>query len=313
MLCQNGHRVRMWSPFAQAADALRRERENRKYLPGVMLPESLEVTGNDAEALAGADWAVQAIPSQFARGVWGRLSGHCPKALPICSVAKGIENVTLQRPTQVLLDVLGGERGRVAAVSGPSIAPEIARGLPATVVAAGEDARFTERVQACLSRPYFRVYTNSDLAGVELAGASKNVIAVAAGILDGLEMGDNAKAGLLMRGLVEITRLGLALGARQETFAGLAGMGDLVTTCVSPIGRNRSFGEAIGRGKTVQQALAEAHGVVEGLATTASVIELARRAGVVMPITEAAHAVLFAGKPPREAVAALMNRPLRSE
>ncbi len=210
MLCQNGHRVRMWSPFAQAADALRRERENRKYLPGVMLPESLEVTGNDAEALAGADWAVQAIPSQFARGVWGRLSGHCPKALPICSVAKGIENVTLQRPTQVLLDVLGGERGRVAAVSGPSIAPEIARGLPATVVAAGEDARFTERVQACLSRPYFRVYTNSDLAGVELAGASKNVIAVAAGILDGLEMGDNAKAGLLMRGLVEITRLGLA-------------------------------------------------------------------------------------------------------
>jgi glycerol-3-phosphate dehydrogenase (NAD(P)+) len=321
MLCQNGQSVRLWSPFAEAAEELGTRRQNRKYLPGVTLPESLEITGDDSQALADADWAVQAIPTQFIRGAWERLAQHCPPGLPICSVAKGIENHTLLRPTQVLLDVLGGGISRVAALSGPSIAPEVARGLPATVVAAGTDARFVERVQALLSRPYFRVYTNNDLTGVELAGATKNVIAVAAGILDGLAMGDNAKAALLTRGLVEITRLGLALGARPETFWGLAGMGDLVTTCISPIGRNRTFGEAVGRGRTVQQALAEAHGVVEGVATTASVVELAKRAGaatstgaaVHMPITQATYDILFADKSPRDAIAALMNRPLKAE
>ena len=313
MLCRNGQSVCLWSPFAEAAEDLRTRRQNRKYLPGVALPDSLEITGDDSQALAGADWVLQAIPTQFIRGAWQRLRPHCPPELPVCSVAKGIENHTLLRPTQVLLDVLGGGSSRVAALSGPSIAPEVAGGLPATVVAAGEDARFVERVQTSISRPYFRVYTNNDLTGVELAGATKNVIAVAAGILDGLAMGDNAKAALLTRGLVEITRLGLALGARQETFFGLAGMGDLVTTCISPIGRNRSFGEAVGRGKSVKDALAESHGVVEGVATTASVMELAKRAGVAMPITQATFDVLFAGQSPRDAIAALMNRPLKAE
>ncbi len=313
MLCQNGQAVRLWSPFAEAVEDLAARRQNRKYLPGVPLPDSLEITGDDSRVLAGADWVLQAIPTQFIRGAWQRLASHCPPEMPICSVAKGIENNTLLRPTQVLLDVLGGGSGRVAALSGPSIAPEVARGLPATVVAAGENSKFLERVQTLLSRPYFRVYTNNDLPGVELAGATKNVIAVAAGILDGLAMGDNAKAALLTRGLVEITRLGLALGARPETFWGLAGMGDLVTTCISPIGRNRSFGEAVGHGRSVQQALAEAHGVVEGVATTASVMELAKRANVAMPITQATYDVLFAGQRPRDAIAALMNRPLKAE
>lgn len=321
MLCQNGQAVRLWSPFPEAAEDLRTHRQNRKYLPDVTLPESLEITGDDSQALAGADWAVQAIPTQFIRGAWQRLLPYCPPGLPICSVAKGIENHTLLRPTQILLDVLGGGSSRVAALSGPSIAPEVAQGLPATVVAAGEDAKFIERIQTSISRPYFRVYTNNDLTGVELAGATKNVIAVAAGILDGLAVGDNAKAALLTRGLVEITRLGLALGARQETFWGLAGMGDLVTTCISPVGRNRSFGEAVGRGKSVKDALAEAHGVVEGVATTASVVELAKRAGaststdaaVHMPITQATYDVLFANQSPRDAIAALMNRPLKAE
>jgi glycerol-3-phosphate dehydrogenase (NAD(P)+) len=313
MLCQNGQAVRLWSPFAEAAEELRTRRQNRKYLPDVPLPESLEITADDSQALAGADWVLQAIPTQFIRGAWQRLAPYCPPGLPICSVAKGIENHTLLRPTQVLLDVLGGGSSRVAALSGPSIAPEVARGLPATVVAAGEDAKFVERVQTSISRPYFRVYTNNDPLGVELAGATKNVIAVAAGILDGLAMGDNAKAALLTRGLVEITRLGLALGAQRETFFGLAGMGDLVTTCISPIGRNRSFGEAVGHGRTVEQALAEAHGVVEGVATTASVMELAKRAGATMPITQATHAVLFENQRPRDAIAALMNRPLKAE
>lgn len=313
MLCENGHRVRMWSPFQQAADELGSARENRKYLPGIPLPQGLEITAQDSQALADADLVLHTTPTQFIRTVWARLAPHCPPQLPICSVTKGIENKTLLRPTQILSEMLGNAPRSVAALSGPSIAPEIARRLPATVAVACEDPSFAETVQNLITRPYFRVYTNSDLAGTELAGATKNVIAIAAGILDGLQAGDNAKAALLTRGLVEITRLGLALGARQATFTGLAGMGDLVTTCISPMGRNRSLGEAIGRGLSVQQAMAQAHGVVEGVPTTASVVELAKRTGVDMPITLAIHDVLFAGRTPAEAIHDLMSRPLKSE
>jgi glycerol-3-phosphate dehydrogenase (NAD(P)+) len=198
-------------------------------------------------------------------------------------------------------------------LSGPSIAPEIARKLPATVTAASADAGLARRVQEVLSRPYFRVYTNTDVVGVEIAGATKNVIAIAAGILDGLEAGSNAKAALLTRGLAEIARLGIAVGARAETFAGLAGMGDLVTTCISPLGRNRSLGEAIGKGRTLEQALAATEAVVEGVATTRSVVELAARHGVEMPITQGVHDVLFGGVAPAAAIAALMSRPLKAE
>jgi glycerol-3-phosphate dehydrogenase (NAD(P)+) len=238
-----------------------------------------------------------------------------PSDLPICSVAKGIENHTLLTPTRVLRDVLdaGETRRPIAALSGPSIAPEVARKLPATVTVASDDAAFARRVQRMFNRPYFRVYTNPDLIGVEIAGATKNVIAIAAGILDGLGTGDNAKAALLTRGLSEITRLGVALGARAETFAGLAGFGDLVTTCISPIGRNRSFGEAVGRGKTVADALGATESVVEGVATTASVVELAAKVGVDMPITRAVHAVLLGHRNPAQAIAELMARPLKQE
>lgn len=312
MLCENGASVRMWSPFSQAAAAMQAARENKKYLPGVPLPEGLEVTGDDASAMSDTQLTIQAIPTQYMRKVWQRLVAHCPPGMAICSVTKGIENSTLLRPTQVLLDVLGAGHP-VAALSGPSIAPEIARRLPATVVAASADAGLAEHVQAIINRPYFRVYTNSDLTGVELAGATKNVIAIAAGILDGLAAGDNAKAALLTRGLVEITRLGLALGARQETFAGLAGMGDLVTTCISPVGRNRTLGEAIGKGCTLEEAQAQAHGIVEGVATTASVVELAAQANVDMPITQAIYRVLFKGESPRDAIHDLMARPTKSE
>jgi glycerol-3-phosphate dehydrogenase (NAD(P)+) len=340
MLAENGWRVRLWSAFPAAAEQLARLRENRRFLPGCRLPEAVEVTGDDAAALAGAELAFSAVPTQFMRQVWLRLGPHCPAGLAICSVAKGIENGTLLRPTQVLLDVLGGPGGglgngdrhrigqqradsepvpvsqagvKVAALSGPSIAPEVARRLPATVVVAANDPALAERVQALITRPYFRVYTNDDLVGVEIAGATKNVIAIAAGVLDGLGAGDNAKAALVSRGLSEITRLGLAAGAREQTFAGLAGVGDLVTTCISPIGRNRSFGEAIGRGQTIQQAQAATEGVVEGVATTASVVELARRYDVEMPITQAVHDVLFAGVAPRDAIGQLMTRPPKAE
>jgi len=317
LLTENGHDVRLWSAFGEQAAELARTRHNERFLPDVELPTAVEVTADDAAALAGVDLAVSAVPTQFMRGVWQRLRSGCSAELAICSVAKGIENDTLLRPTQILRDVLDGSPASsarpVAALSGPSIAPEVARKLPATVTAAAEDPALAECVQVLFARPYFRVYTNTDLLGVELAGATKNVIAIAAGILDGLGFGCNAKAALLTRGLVEITRLGVALGARAGTFAGLAGIGDLVTTCISPVGRNRSFGEAIGRGATVDQALAATHSVVEGVATTASVVALAGRESVEMPITEGVRDVLTQGRDPAETIRALMTRPMKAE
>lgn len=315
MLAENGHAVRLWSAFGQAAEELARTRENRRFLPGVRLPDLVEVTGDDAAAVEGAELVVSAVPTQFMRPVWQRLRGQYRRGLPICSVAKGIENKTLLRPTQILADVLseGKADEGTAALSGPSIAPEIARKLPATVAAASADPGLARLIQEVFNRPYFRVYTNTDLVGLELAGATKNVIAIAAGVLDGLAAGDNAKAALLSRGLAEITRLGLALGAKAETFYGLAGVGDLVTTCISPMGRNRSLGEAIGKGKTVQEALGATESVVEGVATTASVVELAARQGVEMPITQGVYDVLFTGVSPVAAISALMARPLKAE
>ncbi|MBL7141215.1 MAG: NAD(P)-dependent glycerol-3-phosphate dehydrogenase [Planctomycetes bacterium] len=314
MLAENGHDVVLWSAFAEQARQLAADGENKRFLPGAKLPDRVRVTADDAEAFAGVSMAISAVPAQFVRGVWQRLGSKCPADLAICSVAKGIENGTLLRPTEVLADVLGGAPGRaLAALSGPSIAPEVAKRLPATVVVAATEADLAVRVQGLVSRPYFRVYTNPDLLGVEIAGATKNVIAIAAGILDGMKVGDNAKAGLVSRGLSEITRLGVAMGAQAETFAGLAGIGDLVTTCISPLGRNRSFGEAIGRGLSVDEALAAAHGVVEGVATTESVMALAKRYGAVMPITSGIYDVIFNHVAPRTAIRKLMSRPLKAE
>ena len=313
MLAENGGDVTLWSAFAEQAKRIAAERENKQFLPDAKLPDNVRVTGDDAEALADADLAVSAVPTQFVRSVWQRLAQHVRAVLPICSVAKGIENRTLLRPTEVLADVLGVSAGPLAALSGPSIAPEVAAGLPATVVVAADDPALAERVQAMISRPYFRAYTNADLVGVEIAGATKNVVAIAAGVLDGMGAGDNAKAALVSRGLSEITRLGLAMGASAETFAGIAGVGDLVTTCISPVGRNRSFGEAIGRGLSVAEAQAAAKGIVEGAATTESVVALAKRHDVDMPITRAVHDVLRAGVSPAEAIRGLMTRPLKAE
>jgi len=316
LLAGKGHALRLWSAFADNAAALEATRENRRYLPGVRLPESLQITADPAAAFGEAVLAISAVPTQFIRHWWDRLKPHCPDALPICSAAKGIENDTLLRPTQILADVLTGAADGpwpLAALSGPSIAREVAEGKPATVVAASADATLAERIQALFTTPTFRVYTNDDLLGVEVAGATKNVIAIAAGILDGLRAGDNAKAALLGRGLVEITRLGVAMGGRAETFSGLAGLGDLVTTCISPHGRNRSFGEAIGKGQTVSDALAATDSVVEGVATAGSVLGLAHRHRADMPITDAVHAVLAGARTPTDAIAQLMSRPLKAE
>lgn len=325
MLAEQGVHVRVWGANPDHVDALKSTRENRRYLPGLRIPDRVSFTTDAAAVFAGAQMIVSAVPCQHIREVWQRLAPDYPRGVPVVSVAKGIENETLLRPTQIIQQVLGGappggaavagsrESVPVAVLSGPSIAAELARCMPATVVAASADEELARGVQQTFASQWFRVYTNSDLLGVELAGATKNVIALAAGILDGLRAGDNAKAALLTRGLVEITRLGVALGARRETFAGLAGLGDLVTTCVSPMGRNRAAGEQIGRGKSAHEVVAASPWVIEGIPTTLSVRALARRHDVEMPITEAVHAVLFEGRDVLATLTELMSRRLRQE
>ncbi len=286
-------------------------------LGGFHLPRAVAVTASAARALAETDAIISAVPTQYLRGVWERLAPLTPREAGIVSVAKGIENQTLLRPTQVIAQALGEARDAgprpIAALSGPTIAPELARRLPATMVAACDDPGFALTVQRLFTCGWLRIYTNPDIIGVELAGATKNVIAIAAGILDGLQAGHNAKSALLARGLAEITRLGAAMGARQETFFGVAGVGDLATSCFSPEGRNRSLGEALGRGETLEAYLARTRSVVEGVATTRSVVDLASRLGVDVPIAAAVHAVLFEGMDPIRGITALMSREPKAE
>jgi glycerol-3-phosphate dehydrogenase (NAD(P)+) len=322
LLTQGGHEVTMWGAFEESIERLIQDREQRRLLPGVRVPPKVRLTALDHRAFVGATLILSAVPTQFIRGVWERLQPHVPPNVPIVSVAKGIETGSLLRPTQVIADVLGGKKRidagptcdwPLVALSGPNIAAEIARYLPATAVAASDDDALARRVQTTFSTQWFRVYTNRDVTGVELAGASKNVIAIAAGILDGLAAGNNAKAALVTRGLVEITRLGVAMGAREETFHGLAGVGDLITTCVSPEGRNRTVGEQIGKGRSLDDILGHMESVAEGVPTTRAVAELARRHDVDMPITEAVHAVLFEGKDVLHALTDLMTREPKPE
>jgi glycerol-3-phosphate dehydrogenase (NAD(P)+) len=312
LLCEKGICTRMWGYDAGQLAEIERRRENVRFLPGYRLPDSLAFEPRDDRAMAGAQLLVSAVPCQYMREIWTRLARHVPQGVPVVSVAKGIENNTLLRPTQILWDVLGRQTA-LAALSGPTIADELARRLPATACVAAEDETLARKVQYTFTCPWLRVYTNADLIGVELAGAMKNVIAIAAGIIDGVGAGDNAKAALLTRGLAEVTRLGLAMGAQENTFAGLTGLGDLVTTCISPKGRNRSFGERIGKDQTTQEALEATESVVEGVATCKSVVALAARYRVEMPITQAVYEVLFAGKPVRTAIEDLMSRQLKPE
>lgn len=312
LLCRNGIRTTMWGYNAAQLAQFEQVRENSRFLPGYRFPDSLHLDSNDSTAMRGAELLVSAVPCQFVRTVWQRLKPFVPSGIPIVSVTKGLENGTLFRPSEILADVLSGNHP-YAALSGPTIADELMRELPATAAAASEDLSLAESIQKTFSTPYFRVYTNSDLKGVELAGAMKNVIAIAAGCIDGIGAGDNSKAALITRGLAEIKRLGVALGARESTFAGLSGLGDLVTTCISPKGRNRTFGERIGRGTSAAEALAQIAGVVEGVSTCRSVVDLATKVGVEMPISEAILAVLSDKMDVREAIAALMSRSLKAE
>ncbi len=319
---QDPPRVRLWGRDAATVDGLIQTRESKHHLPGLKLPENVELISDDGSAFRDCELILSCVPTQFLRGVFGRLAPHIPPRVPIAGVSKGIEQETLLRPTQIVEEVLQAKAGPDSPdgparpqshLTGPTVAKELARCLPATIIAASEDAELNETLQELLTTSWFRVYTVNDVLGAEIAGATKNVIALAAGILDGLRAGINAKSALLSRGLAEITRLGVAMGARHETFFGIAGVGDLATTCFSPEGRNRSCGEALGKGVSLADYLSETASVVEGVPTTKSVVRLARKYRVEMPITEAVHAVLYEGLDPIDGIAQLMAREPKPE
>ena len=314
LLAETGHAVTLWARREEAAERIRRERHNPSYLPDVVIPEAVRVTADLEAAARGKDLWLIATPSQGVREVARQIAPLARPGLVVVSVAKGIENGTLMTTTQVLADVLEAvPRGRIGVLYGPSHAEEVAEGKPTTVVAAAPDADVAGLIQAAFMAPSLRVYVNGDVIGVEIAGSAKNVLAIAAGISDGVGYGDNTKAAIVTRGIAEIKRLGLAMGAEASTFAGLAGIGDLVVTCMSRHSRNRRLGEEIGRGRSLEEAERAVRMVAEGVRTTASVHALARRHGVEMPITEAVHAVLFEGQRPEDAVDALMGRAAKHE
>lgn len=315
LMAEQGQSCRLWGYFEHEVTELASTRRSPR-LTGFALPDAVEVTADPGRLLQGATIIVNCIPTQFIRPVWERL-GAVPPEVPIVSISKGLENETLLRPTQVIADATGDDpmkpRRPMCALSGPTIAAELARRLPATMVAAAEDLAIATRVQGLFGSSWMRIYTLDDLVGVEIAGATKNVIALAAGIIDGLEAGFNAKSALLARGLAEICRLGAAMGARVDTFFGVAGVGDLATTCFCPEGRNRSCGERLGRGEALDSILASTQSVVEGVATTRSVVQIADQREVDMPITKAVHAILFGGLQPRRAIETLMSREPKAE
>lgn len=306
-----GRPVVVWSYDAGYAAEVARTRDNRKFLPGVEVPAAIGWTGDLDRAADGADEVYSVVPTQFVRASVARFDGRL-RGLPLVSASKGLERGTLKRPTEILAEAIGGDPS-LCVVTGPSHAEETALGLATTVVAASPDPRAAQRVQERLSSDTLRVYTGDDMVGAELGGALKNIIALAAGVADGIGLGDNAKAALVSRGLIEMARFGESLGAQRDTFFGLSGAGDLMVTCYSRHSRNRALGEEIGRGRTLQEILAASEKVAEGVWTCQAIHEAARGDGVDMPITHALHAVLFEGADPREAVRELMQRPSRAE
>lgn len=313
-LLDNGHEVVMWGAFPEYLAEMAASRENVRFLPGVKLPPELSFDAELDHALADADLAVLAVPTQYLRDVAERLQEvRLDPQTIFCNVAKGIEVGTLKRPDEVVLECLPGLR--YACMSGPSHAEEVARKVPTAIVAASADPRTGSFVQeAFTNERFFRVYTSDDVIGVELGGALKNIIAVAAGICDGMGFGDNSKAAVMTRGIVEIARLGAALGGKPETFMGLSGIGDLIVTCMSRHSRNRHVGEELGKGRTLSQIQKEMGMVVaEGVKTTLSAHQLALERGVSTPIIDEVHATIYEGKAPRQAARDLMTRDPKPE
>jgi glycerol-3-phosphate dehydrogenase (NAD(P)+) len=303
--------VTLWAHTAEAGEELAAVRENRRYLPGVVFPPNLRVATEDAYLGEPHRSFVLAVPSAHLRATLRRLGRVLFEEATLLSVVKGIEQGTHLRMTEVIDEELPGRR--VAALSGPNLAREIAAGLPAVSVVASHDPDLAAEFGALLGSDRFRVYTNPDLIGVELCGALKNVVALAAGFVDGLGFGDSAKAGIITRGLAEMTRLGVAAGAEPMTFAGLAGVGDLIATCMSPLSRNRRAGELMASGMSWADAAGQLNGVAEGVDTVRGALQLAAAAGVEMPIAEQVDAVVHDGRPPMQAVAELMSRVQKDE
>jgi glycerol-3-phosphate dehydrogenase (NAD(P)+) len=311
LLARNGHQVRLWAYEPDVVASINDRHENTRFLAGYKLAAAVVADNDLPRTLANVEFVTIATPSQVLRSIARTARSTLPRAVPVVIASKGIERGTLALMTDVAEEELPDST--VVALSGPSFAAEVASCQPTAVVAASESTDAAELTQRALSSPYFRVYTHTDVIGVELGGALKNVMAVATGIAEGLGLGFNARAALVTRGLAEMTRLGVALGAEQSTFAGLAGLGDLVLTCTGSLSRNRAIGVELGKGKSLDEALAKRETVAEGVVTAQSARELAARKGVEMPIVDTVNRVLFEGQAARSAIAALMTRELRAE
>ncbi len=311
---RNHHIVRLWAREEEVAAGINRERRNPFYLSDFNLPENIYATTSIQAALEDCDFVLLVVPSHAMREVVARMSDYLNSEAIIVSATKGVENITLMRMEEVITDVLRDKaEPRFVALSGPSFAREVAKGDPTAIVAASRDARWSQTIQRELSSSVFRIYTNDDVVGVELGGAVKNVVAIASGVVRGLGLGTNAVAAIITRGLAEMTRLAQAQGARVETMAGLAGLGDLVLTCTGELSRNRHVGVELGKGRRLDEIVGEMREVAEGVKTTRAIYELGRRLNVDMPITASIYALLYENKPAIDAANELMGRPLRRE
>lgn len=313
MLSKNGQDVVMWSAFPEHLDIMNRERKNEKYLKGIRIPSNVIFEKDLGKAIKFGEYIVLGIPSKFFREVVKNIKKEngSLKGKVFISVAKGLEQKTLKRMTEILKEELGNVQ--TAVLSGPTIAIEVARELPALVVIASRNHSVAKKIQDIFSNKYFRVYTSTDVTGVELGGPLKNIIAVVAGISDGLGFGSNAKAAILSRGIVEIQRLGEKMGAKRKTFYGLAGLGDLSTTCISPESRNRTLGEKIAKGKTLKEVVESTDSIIEGATTAEVVYQLSKKYKVDMPIVSSVYHVLYKNKSPQEALAEMMGRKRKPE
>lgn len=311
LLHENGHEVTLWSIDKREVAMIDEKREQVEKLPGVRIPDRIAVTNDVESSVAGKDILVMAVPSIFIRSTSKMIAPYVKEGQLIVNVAKGIEEETLMNMTDIIEDEI--KQARVGVLSGPSHAEEVGRRIPTTVVAGAHDKKTAEEIQEAFMSPVFRVYTSPDMVGIELGAALKNVIALAAGIVDGLGLGDNTKAALITRGIAEITRLGLAMGGRFETFIGLSGIGDLIVTCTSTHSRNHNAGYLIGQGKSYQEAMDEVKMVVEGVYSAKAALALAKKYNVEVPITEQVNQVLFEGRSAKEAVTSLLMRNRTSE
>lgn len=311
LLHENGHEVTLWSIDKREVAMIDEKREQVEKLPGVRIPDRIAVTNDVESSVTGKDILVMAVPSIFIRSTSKMIAPYVKEGQLIVNVAKGIEEETLMNMTDIIEDEI--KQARVGVLSGPSHAEEVGRRIPTTVVAGAHDKKTAEEIQEAFMSPVFRVYTSPDMVGIELGAALKNVIALAAGIVDGLGLGDNTKAALITRGIAEITRLGLAMGGRFETFIGLSGIGDLIVTCTSTHSRNHNAGYLIGQGKSCQEAMDEVKMVVEGVYSAKAALALAKKYNIEVPITEQVNQVLFEGRSAKDAVTSLLMRNRTSE